>query len=110
MIPYVRRLSAAVVATVAMTAPVLADHMKVRIHNNTGYTLYRFYSTNSGSSKWGRDVMGSTVLPNGGSMVMNFDNAKGYCLFDFRAIFDGGIELTRAQVNVCEIGDYYYEP
>lgn len=72
--------------------------------------MYRFYSTNSGASKWGRDVMGSSVLGSGRSMSLNFDNAKGYCLFDFRAIFDNGIELTRANVNVCEIGDYYYEP
>jgi hypothetical protein len=54
--------------------------------------------------------MGSSVLPTGASMNLNFDNSKGYCLFDFRAIFDNGVELTRANVNVCEIGDYYYEP
>lgn len=104
------RFAAAAMAAVVLAAPALADHMKVRIHNNTGLTLYRFYSTNSGATKWGSDVMGSSVLPNGASMVLNFDNAKGYCVFDFRAIFDNGIELTRGGVNVCEIGDYYYEP
>jgi hypothetical protein len=89
--------------------PAFADS-RVRIHNNTGLTLYRFYSTNSGATKWGSDVMGSSVLPSGRSMSLNFANSKGYCLFDFRAIFDNGVELTRANVNVCEIGDYYYEP
>jgi hypothetical protein len=103
-------LATAALTLFAAAAPAFADHMKVRIHNDTGLTLYRFYSTNSGATKWGSDVMGSSVLANGSSMVLNFDNAKGYCMFDFRAIFDNGVELTRANVNVCEIGDYYYQP
>lgn len=96
---------------IAMTAATetLADS-RVTIHNDTGVTLYRFYSTNSGSTRWGSDVMGTTTLPSGRSMSLNFANSKGYCLFDFRAIFADGSELTRAKVNVCEISDYYYTP
>lgn len=106
-----KTLCAAAVALASLTATaVQADHMKVRIHNDTGLTLTRFYSTNSGSSKWGRDVMGSSVLGSGRAMTMNFDNQYGYCLFDFRAIFEDGTELLRANVNVCEMSDYYYVP
>lgn len=107
-----RLLPTALAGAVAMTlaVPALAQDRNVRIHNDTGVTLYRFYSTNSGSSKWGRDVMGSSTLPSGAAMNMNFDNKYGYCIFDFRAIFEDGSELTRANVNVCEIGDYYYQP
>jgi len=104
------RLAAAALAIATATGTAQAQDRNVRIHNETGYTLYRFYSTNSGSSKWGRDVMGSSTLPSGRSMNMNFDNKYGYCEFDFRAIFEDGSELTRARVNVCEIGDYYYKP
>ena len=93
-------------ATSATTAT--AQDRSVRIHNDTGVTLYRFYSTNSGSTKWGNDVMGSSTLPSGSAMKLNFDNTFGYCEFDFRAIFEDGSELQRANVNVCEIGDYYY--
>ena len=101
----------AVAATAALLAlPAAADHMKVRIHNDTGVTLYAFQSTNSGSNKWGSDVMGNTTLPSGRSMVLNFDNQYGYCVFDFRAIFVDGSELTRGGVNVCQISDYYYTP
>ena len=82
----------------------------VRIHTDTGLTLYRFYSTNTGASRWGRDVMGSTTLAPGATMKLNFDNAEGYCEFDFRAIFEDGTELTRQAVNVCETSDYYYQP
>ena len=98
-----------IAATTASTATFAsAQDRNVRIHNDTGVTLYRFYSTNSGSTKWGGDVMGSSTLPSGSATNLNFDNRFGYCEFDFRAIFEDGSELQRAKVNVCEIGDYYY--
>ena len=84
------RLFAAALATVVATGQAHAVDYNVRIHNDTGVTLYRFYSTNSGASKWGNDVMGKSTLPTGGVMSMNFANNKGYCLFDFRAIFEDG--------------------
>lgn len=99
-------LAAAVVAVTAVSASAYDRHLT--IHNDTGLTLYKFYSTNSGASKWGNDVMGSSTLPNGASMRLNFDNSKGYCEFDFRAVFEDGSVLQRANVNVCETGDYYY--
>ena len=80
----------------------------VRIHNDTGVTIYRFYSTNSGASKWGSDVMGNSTLPSGSSMRLNFDKSFDYCQFDFRAEFSDGAVLQKNNVNVCEIGDYYY--
>ena len=97
------------VAAIAGTQALAVDRT-VRIHNDTGMTLYRFYSTSSGASKWGSDVMGNSTLAPGRSMKLNFDNKNDYCLFDFRAIFEDGTELTRGEVNVCEIGDYYYQP
>lgn len=97
-------------AAMISASQAMAVDRHVRIHNDTGYTLYRFYSTNSGSPKWGSDVMGSSTLPSGSSMMLNFDNSHGYCEFDFRAIFEDGDELVRNNVNVCEIGDYYYNP
>ena len=80
----------------------------VRIHNDTGVTIYRFYSTNSGADHWGSDVMGNSTLPSGSSMRLNFDNQYDYCQFDFRAEFSDGSSLQKNNVNVCEIGDYYY--
>jgi hypothetical protein len=94
-------------ATLAL--PAVAQDRQVRIHNNTDITLYRFYSTNSGAENWGSDVMGSSTLPPGGAMTLNFDNSYGYCVFDFRAVFEDGQELTRGGVNVCEVSDYSYE-
>jgi hypothetical protein len=102
------RLLGAAVLLAASTLSAAAIDRNVRIHNDTGVTIYRFYSTNSGATRWGRDVMGSSTLPDGSSMRLNFDNQYGYCEFDFRAEFSDGSVLQKNRVNVCEIGDYYY--
>lgn len=103
------RLAGAVALLLASVVSVQAQDRYVRIHNDTGVTLYRFYSTDSGSKRWGNDVMGSSTLEPGASMRLNFDNDYGYCLFDFRAEFADGEVLERQEVNVCEVADYYYQ-
>ncbi len=102
------RLVVAGILLAASTLAAGAVDRNVRIHNETGTTIYRFYSTNSGASKWGSDVMGNSTLAPGASMRLNFDNKYGYCEFDFRAEFSDGTTLQRNKVNVCEVGDYYY--
>ena len=102
-------LSLAVCLTLgsAFSAAAATDR-NVTIHNDTGSTIYRFYSTNSGSSHWGSDVMGDNTLPAGSAMNLNFDNSYGYCNFDFHVEFEDGSVLEKQSVNVCEVGDYYY--
>lgn len=102
------RLVVAGVMLLTSALAAVAQDRNVRIHNNTDVTLYRFYSTNSGAERWGSDVMGSSTLPPGSSMRLNFDNSFGYCEFDFKAEFSDGAVLQRNGVNVCEIGDYSY--
>jgi hypothetical protein len=94
----------ALLLTTAVAAE--AEDRNVNIHNNTGYTIYRFYSTNSGSTRWGNDVMGSSTLPNGNYMHLNFDNKYGYCKFDFRIEFEDGTSSEERGVDVCKVGDF----
>lgn len=109
--PIAFRAAACAALSFMVLAPAAeAQDRHVRIHNDTGQTLYHFYSTNSGSPKWGSDVLGKSTLPDGASMNLNFANSQGYCLFDFRAVFADGTAAQRAKINVCEIADYYYQP
>lgn len=100
-------LSAAIAFTTA--APALSLDRLVTIVNNTGFTIIRFYGSNTGSGSWEEDILGDDVLPSGSSVVINFDDASGYCMFDFRAEFEDGDVLERGGVNVCEIGTFTYE-
>ena len=106
---YTLRFALATLVLAGSATVVSATDYRVRIHNDAGYTLYKFYSTNSGAKKWGSDVLGKGTLANGAAMTLNFDNADGYCVFDFRAVFEDGTELQRGGVNVCEVSDYYYQ-
>lgn len=95
---------------VAVTAVQSRDgyNRRVRIHNQTGWTMTHFYASDSRVDDWEEDMLGSSVLAAGSSVVMNIDDGSGACLYDFKARFTNGQELTRFRINVCEIADYYY--
>ncbi|MEO8241715.1 MAG: hypothetical protein ABI832_05340 [bacterium] len=92
----------------ASTVTAAAYDRNVNIHNNTGYTIYRFYSTNSGATRWGSDVMGRNTLPSGRFMHLNFDNKYNYCKFDFRIEFEDGSTHEERAVDVCQVGDFTF--
>ncbi len=48
------------------------------------------------------------MLPSGNSVVINFDDGTGYCIFDLRAEFEDGDVLEKFGVNVCELGSFTY--
>ena len=102
------RMLAAFAMLVASSVSAGAVDRNVNIHNNTGYTIYRFYSTNSGASKWGNDVMGNSTLANGNYMHLNFDNKYNYCKFDFRIEFQDGSSYEERAVDVCTVGDFTF--
>ncbi|HGG63435.1 MAG TPA: hypothetical protein ENK34_02575 [Rhodobacteraceae bacterium] len=87
---------------------VSALDRRVRIVNNTGYTIVRFYGSNKGSDSWEEDILGEDVLPSGSSVRIDFDDGSGYCKFDFKAVFDDGDVLVKKNVNVCKIGTFTY--
>ena len=100
------------IAAEKVAAPVAQSrdglNRRVRIHNQTGWTMTHFYASDSRVDSWQEDMLGSSVLSAGGSVLMNIDDGSGACLYDFKARFSNGQELTRFNVNVCQIADYYY--
>ena len=81
---------------------------RVRIHNQTGWTMTHFYASDSRIDSWQEDMLGRDVLAAGSSIMMNIDDGSGACVYDFRAEFTNGQVLTRMNINVCQIADYYY--
>lgn len=104
----VNRLAVAAVMFAGLAAPASALDRNVRIINQTGYTIVEFYGSNKGSDSWEEDILGADVLPSGSSVVINFDDGTGYCVFDFRAIFSDGDVLEKFGINVCEVGEFTY--
>jgi len=80
----------------------------VTIKNRTGWTMLRFYASDSRSDDWEEDILGDDVLENGQNVSINIDDGSGACVYDFKAEFTNGEELTRSRINVCEVSEYSY--
>lgn len=98
------------VALISSVSSAAALDRRVRIINNTGYTIVRFYGSHRDATTWQEDILGNSVLPSGSSVTVNFDDGTGYCIFDFRAEFEDGDVLEKFGVNICEIGTFTYNP
>jgi len=81
---------------------------QVRIINETRWTMVEFYASNVDADTWEEDILGYDVLPAGESVMINIDDGKGYCMYDFKAVFADDDVLVRKRVNVCEISSYRY--
>lgn len=92
--------------TASLFSAAFAQNRVVQIINDTNVTMTHFYATNRDQSNWGGDWFGNSVLPGGNSVNLNIDDGTGYCVYDFRALFADGDEVTRYGFNVCELGSW----
>lgn len=99
---------AAGMAFLSSVDAALALDRRVRIVNDTGYTIVNFYGSNKGTRSWEEDILGNDVLPSGQSVVINFEDGTGYCKFDFKAVFEDGDSVVQEDVNICEIGTFTF--
>jgi len=99
-------LSLAATLFALTNSAAMALDRKVQINNQTSYTIVEFYASNTGTSDWQEDILGSDVLPSGSSVMINIDDGTGYCKYDFLAVFDDGDELVSADNNVCELATF----
>jgi hypothetical protein len=88
------------------TTTYSSANRNVLIINNSGYTITNFYGSNSGSSSWEEDILGTSTLPSGNSVNINFDDGSGYCTFDFKVVFSDGSVGIEEDINVCTISTY----
>jgi hypothetical protein len=93
---------------VVTAAPSQAEDRRVRIINETNWTMVEFYASNVGTNDWEEDILGYDVLGSGESVMVDIDDGTGYCLYDFRAVFADGDVLVRERIDVCEISSYRY--
>jgi hypothetical protein len=76
-------LALALLAASTMSASAL--DRRVQINNRTSYDIVEFYASNTGTSNWEEDILGSGILPSGSSVMINIDDGSGYCKYDFLA-------------------------
>jgi hypothetical protein len=74
---------------------------RVRVTNDTSFTLTELYGSNVGADDWEEDVLGNRVLKSGQSLTVNFDDGTCYCHFDFKAVFNDGTSTIKRNYDVC---------
>jgi hypothetical protein len=73
----------------------------VTVTNASYATITNFYGSSVGASTWEEDILGSSVIPPGASVDINFDDGTGSCMFDFKAVFADGSTAVEQGINVC---------
>lgn len=101
-------LVASILLAGVLATPAMAVERWVEIINRTGFTIVEFYGSNVASDSWEENILDFDVIRSGTSMRINFNDGSGYCMFDFKAVFDDGTILTRKRVNTCELDAYTY--
>lgn len=105
---FLHRAAFAAILGTLLANPAAALDRRVTIVNETGFAMTNFYGSNTGSSSWEEDILGADILPSGSQVSINFNDRSGYCMFDFKAVFEDGDELIRERVNVCETSTFTY--
>jgi hypothetical protein len=75
-----------------------------RFVNGAGATVNELYVSLSSDADWGRDRLGSGVLPPGGVAEVNLPAGKG-CLVDLRVVYADGRATERRRVETCSVTD-----
>ncbi|WP_054111957.1 hypothetical protein [Brevundimonas sp. AAP58] len=83
-----------------------ANNRNVRVHNQTGLAIVALQA--SSGSGWTGNLLGSSGLAAGRSVVVAIDDGTGACRYAVRARFDTGETLERGGINSCQIADYYF--
>ena len=83
---------AAFIVTATQSSVMAANWRNMEVYNNTGYTIQRLYITAKEQRNWGEDLLGSSVLYNGGHTSFRYD--ANYQYYELRIIFSNGSEYT----------------
>lgn len=84
------------------------QNRRVRIHNQTGWTMTALYVSDGSRADWRGDVLTRPEVASGESVLINVDDGDGGCVYVLRAEFTNGQALERSDVNACRIADYYF--
>lgn len=100
-----RRIVGLFSLVVCLLAPLSAgadsEDRRINVVNESDLTVTRLYGSNIQQGSWQEDILGSDVIPVGSSVVIDFDDGTGHCLFDVKAVLSDGTSRFKRSFNVC---------
>lgn len=100
--------AAGLVLSFSSAASADDEDRRVRIVNNTSVAMMQFFASSIASKTWEEDILGQDVLVPGDDVMIDIDDGSNACLYDFKAVFLDGDEVTDEDVDVCEVGEYEF--
>ena len=71
--------------------------------NKTGFDIHEIYVSPHGSDEWQDDVLGKTMLVNGGTVKINFERQIKGKDWDLKVVDKAGKATTWEKLNLLEI-------
>lgn len=106
-----KKLVLAALAAFALAAPASAQlgiqDRTVLVENRTSQTIQRLYASSVNRTDWGRDRLGSGVLPPNYAYNFDFADYGRECEYDIKAVFANGREVVE-RINVCRVSVWTY--
>jgi hypothetical protein len=98
-----RRALPLVLALLACAAPALAQtDPSFTIVNRAGQAIHEIYVSPTAQPNWGRDLLGTEVLPDGRGFAVRIPPAAG-CRQDVRVVYADGRPEERRNQDTCRI-------
>lgn len=100
--------AAAFLAAALAASAASANDYRVTIVNKTGLTMKHFYASVTSTNAWEEDILGKDELDDGESVDVEIDDGSDKCHYDFKAVFENGASLERADIDVCKTTSFTY--
>ena len=88
---------------IATGPPAAAFERQIELTNNTRMAIVEIQIARVGTDRWDTDLLGDDILLPAQSLIVDIEDAKGYCRFDLKTVFDDGAALIRRGVDVCAV-------
>lgn len=99
-------------ATPVMPAATAGDgrNRQVRITNQSGQTITLIKGSPTSVSNWGQDRIPSGVLNAGATVMVDFNDNNGECVYDLQATMVDSTTRVQRGVNVCTVSEWVVTP
>lgn len=100
------RIWVASLLAMAVSLPAMAEDLVFTLNNESSHVIMEFYASPSDVGEWEDDILGDDVLGSGEAVDITIADGREQCEYDFRIVVEGGGELERGGVDLCELGSY----
>lgn len=91
------------------SAPAAEDR-RVRINNRSGKVIAEIRGSPAREQDWGRDRIPQDVLADGRSVIVDFNDNNGECVYDLQVTFADGARRDQGGVDICRVSDWTITP